>query len=196
MKIWEQFNRFLSGGAGRPTGGFYRGLLLLILLGSGLLWLGSWFSPPREEALLPPEGGVERERSNPGEGAIVSELTEMIEQIEGVSNVKIFITLESGGRLELVKDKEENSRETREEDGGGGSREIVENNCRETHVILRDHQGGEQPLVLQESTPRYRGVLVVAEGVEHPVVKDRVTEALKSVLNLSYHRITVLPRGD
>ncbi len=110
--------------------------------------------------------------------------------------MRIFLTLEAGSRLELVKDGERSSRQSREEDSGGGSREIVEENNRENHVILRDTQGREHPLVIQEFTPRYRGVLVVAEGVEDPVIKARVVEALRTTLNLSYHRITVLPRAN
>jgi stage III sporulation protein AG len=103
--------------------------------------------------------------------------------------------MENSGRLELVKDHEQTGRQTIEDDGGGGSREIAEDTLRETHVILRDAQGQETPLVIQENEPCYRGVLVVADGVDNPVVQARVVEALKAVLNISSHRITVLPRG-
>ena len=62
-------------------------------------------------------------------------------------------------------------------------------------MILRDAQGRELPLVVAESQPYYRGAMVIAGGVEDPVVKARVVEALRAVLDLPYHRITVLPRG-
>lgn len=196
MKIWEQISQALGKGADRSSRSFYRILLLLLLLGIGLLWLGSWFSPGKPAAPAAFEQAGGQETRWPEEQAIISELTEMIGQIKGVRNVKIFITLESGSRLELVTDEERTSRQTLEGDSGGGSREIIEQNSRESYVILRDNQGQEHPLVIQEFTPRYRGVLVVAEGVENPAVKAQVVEALKAVLNLSYHRITVLPRGE
>ncbi|HHX88051.1 MAG TPA: hypothetical protein GX693_07755 [Firmicutes bacterium] len=202
MKIWDQIKEVLAAAPGKETGraskSFYQKLLVLLLLGIGLLWLGTWFSSGKEQQVFPAayEQTGEQETRRPGEQALIQELTEMIGQIKGVNNVKIFITLESGSRLELVTDEERTSRQTLEEDSGGGSREIVEENTSETHVILRDNQGQELPLVVQEFQPCYRGVLVVAEGVENPVVKEQVVEALKAVLNLSYHRITVLPRGD
>jgi len=65
---------------------------------------------------------------------------------------------------------------------------------RKTYVLLRDPQGNELPLVVEEGEPRYRGVLVVARGVEDPEVKARVIEALQVLLGLPAHRITVLPR--
>lgn len=196
MNLWEQFNQIFSKGTGRPSGNFYRMLLLLILVGSGLLWLGSWFTPDRQDAPAAFEPKAGEDTGPPQEQDIVEALTEMIGQIKGVSNVKIFVTMDSGNRLELVTDGEKMSRQTLERDSGDGSREVIEQNNRENHVVLKDSQGREYPLVIQEFRPRYRGVLVVAEGVENPEVKLQVIEALKAVLNLSYHRITVLPRGD
>jgi len=108
--------------------------------------------------------------------------------------VELYLTPETSGRLELVADEEQSQRQTSEGDCEGGSREIVEETTRKTYVLLRDPQGNELPLVVEEGEPRYRGVLVVARGVEDPEVKARVIEALQVLLGLPAHRITVLPR--
>lgn len=196
LNLWEQIARVLNKDTGRPSKKFYRTLFLMLLLGVGLLWLGSWFTPGKQAPSQTFEETGGEETGGPGEQAIISGLTEMIGQIKGVGDVKIFITLDSGSRLELVKDEERTHRQTLEEDSGGGSREVIEQNNHESYVILRSSQGEEHPLVIREHTPCYRGVLVVAEGVENPVIKAQVVEALKATLGLSYHRITVLPRGN
>lgn len=174
---------------------FNHKLLLLLVLGVGLIIFNSLFTAgrgePAAEEHAPPAGGEQ-----PANDIQLRELTAMLNQIGGVNNAAVFITLEDSGRVELVRDEEESRRETVETDTGGGTREITEITSRQTHVILRDASGREIPLVTRESRPLYRGVLVVADGVEDPAVKARVVEALHSVLGLPYHRITVLPRGS
>ncbi|NLY39628.1 MAG: hypothetical protein GX044_10085 [Firmicutes bacterium] len=173
-------------------------LLLLLLLGIALLSFNSCFDTgtrnrDREGALNgaiagAPEGAA-------AESSLEKELETMLEQINGVNHVSVYITLESSGRQELVVDQEHTEKQTVEGDGSGVQREIGEVTRRETHVILRDAQGRELPLVVAESQPCYRGAMVIAGGVEDPAVKAQVVEALRAVLDLPYHRITVLPRG-
>lgn len=193
-RIKEMFFPSGAEGSSRKSGSR---LLLLLVVGVGLLLFNSIFSfggdrsspaPPDHETIYLEEGGREEER-------FVLELTAMLNQIQGVDNVMLILTTESSGRLELVTDREETKRSTVEDDAGGGTREITEETLRWSHVILRDAQGRETPVVIQENLPRYRGVLVVACGVENPAVKAQVVEALRAVLDLPEHRITVLPRG-
>ncbi len=173
--------------------GFTLRIMLLLVLGVFLMLGSSFCSRLREEKsysaaetpLIPP--AVEDEKD-------VRELRAMLEQIRGVGTVSLFLTYESMGRFEPVTDGDETVRRTVEEDGSGGSREILEETRRETYVILRDLQGKENPLIVEERKPRFRGVLVVAEGAEDPAVKAMLVEALRAVLDLPAHRITVLPR--
>lgn len=172
-------------------------LLLLLAIGVGLLLINSFINfggsgsqpPPVVELPAHKEGGREEDQ-------FLGELTAMLNQIRGVDNVTLILTTESSGRLELVADREESKRQTVEDDGAGGAREITEATLRWSHVVLRDAQGHETPLVIQESQSSYRGVVVVADGVDNPAVKAQVVEALQAVLDLPYHRITVLPRGE
>ena len=189
MERLKKFGRELTGSKIGPK------LLLLLILGIGLISFNSFFSTGARNP--DPAGAVNQAAGagSPGESSLEEELKTMPEQISGVNNVSVYITLESSGRQELVVDQEHTQKQTVEGDGSGVQREIGEETRRETHVILRDTQGRELPLVVAESQPYYRGAMVIAGGVEDPVVKARVVEALRAVLDLPYHRITVLPRG-
>ncbi len=194
MGFWERWSQIFSpaekDGARRKSGPL---LLLLLVLGIGLLLFNSFFSygkkkePPAAASL--PEAG-----STWSEEQFICRLSEILSQIRGVGEVELFLTPETSGKLELVADREQTQRRTDEGDSGGGNREVVEETLRTTYVILRDQQGNEIPLVIEEGKPRYRGVLVVAAGVDDPAVKARVIEALQVLLGLPAHRITVLPR--
>lgn len=170
-------------------------LLILLAVGVALLLFNSLFNRGgKAEQEPPPRETVPETGSLSAEDQLCRSLVRILTQVRGVSEVEIFLTLEAGGRLEPVADEEQSRRQTSEGDSGGGNREIVEETVRRTHVLLRDPQGNERPLVAEEGRPRYRGVLVVAAGVDDPEVEDAVTRALQSLLGLPAHRITVLPR--
>lgn len=193
LDMWSKiFSPAGKDGARLKTGPL---LLILLAVGVALLLFNSFFSFGKERPAEPPQSEGAREPGNLlPEQQLSRRLAEILAQIRGVSEVEIFLTPETSGRLELVADQEQSQRHTNEGDREGGSREIVEETVRETYVILRDPQGNELPLVVEEGEPRYRGVLVVAHGVEDPEVKACVIEALQVLLGLPAHRITVLPR--
>ena len=196
MDILERITKPFKQTPGKgPAKKFGPKLLLLLCLGIGLISFNALFNPGGKSTVSNEDTYQAQSNDVSGDRALLEELTAMLEQIRGVSNVSIIITLEDSGRQEIASDREQNRRQTVEGDSGGGSREITEDTLRESHVILRDAQGREIPLIVQENQPRYRGVVVVASGVEQPLVKAQVVEALSAVLDLPYHRISVLPRG-
>jgi stage III sporulation protein AG len=188
-RLKNMFTRSGEGGAG-----FNSRLLVLLVVGIALITFNSMFSGVRKTAAPVDDAALNQAEEIIGEGQ-VRELAALLNQIRGVSNVSVFLTLEDTGKKELVYDEEQSMRQTVEQDSGGGTREITEDTSRRTHVILRDAQGREIPLVVRENQPRYRGVLVVADGVGDPSVRALVVEALRAILGLPHHRITVLPRG-
>lgn len=195
MGFWDEWRKIFSPSGqkeGRPKSG--RLLLIVLLLGVGLLLFNSFFSPGKKKSAPTPPKVSEEADPFRTEEQLTRRLAEILSQIRGVAEVELFITPETSGRLELVADREQTQRRTDEGDSEGGNREITEEMLRTTHVILRDLQGNELPLVVEEGKPRYRGVLVVAAGVEDPAVKAQVVEALQVLLGLPAHRITVLPR--
>ncbi len=195
MELMERlksiFNRPGEGGAGSK---FNSRLLILLIVGIGLISFNSLFSGGSKTAAPADYSVLPQAEEEFWEGQ-ERELAALLNQIQGVSNATVFVTLEDTGQKELVYDREQSIRKTVEHDGGGGTREITEDTLRHTHVIMRDAQGREIPLIVRENQPRYRGVLVVADGVGDPAVKARVVEGLRAILGLDYHRITVLPRG-
>jgi stage III sporulation protein AG len=196
MGFWDRWSRLFDAAPGEGKR-FKTGKLLFILLAVGLalLLFNSFFSRSGEkEAPPPPDERVAEEGGFNSEEKRRRDLAEVLSQIEGVSEVEIYLTPGSAGRRELVADREQSRRQTSEGDREGGTREVVEETERQTYVILRDPHGNEAPLVVEEGEPSYRGVLVVARGVDNYEVKGRVIEALQVLLGLPAHRITVLPR--
>ncbi len=50
------------------------------------------------------------------------------------------------------------------------------------------------PLLLEEKMPEILGVLIVADGADDPQVKENLTNAASTLLDISPHRVRVMPR--
>ncbi len=187
------------------TGKFFRDkrknyfLLSLLLLGIILMFAGSLFTPFKKASLPngqpPEETEVSFMVANTYEKDLCQSLQQVLEHIDGISQVQVFINFAGSKESTYGLVHEENSKQTAESDREGGQREILENNSKENYILLREANGGEKPLLLSESMPRITGVLVVAQGMENSGLRLRVIHAIQSVLNLPVHRIAVLPLG-
>ena len=129
------------------------------------------------------------------EEKVEQELEKILNKIEGVSDVSVLVSFYAGPKYIYAVNYEENFRETEERDRDGGSRDIVEKNNKDQIVLRRGEKGEEIPLIIEEIYPEVQGVLVVARGVEQPVKKSQIVEAVKTILDLPYHKVVVLPRG-
>lgn len=172
-------------------------LLILLFAGILLMLFSSVLDFTRDVSPAPPPGQdqevlaskVEMERE-----PLVRELTEILNQIKGVSDVSVFLTMDSGPEYNYAQNFEQSQRDTQEKDNQGGSRGISEKEENNSYVVIRDSQGGERPLLIKEVKPQVRGALVVAHGVDNAILKKQVVEALQSTLGLPAHRIAVLPK--
>ncbi len=175
-------------------------LLALLFLGIILMLAGSIFSPSKKI----PATDYRKTGDDAGDFVAVVNLYEkdlsqslqqVLEHIDGISRVEVFINFAGTKESIFGLTHEESSKQTAESDREGGQREVLEKNCKEDYVLLREAGGGERPLLLSENMPRITGILVVAEGAENSFLRLEVVRAIQGALHLPVHRIAVLPRG-
>jgi stage III sporulation protein AG len=127
---------------------------------------------------------------------LAGRLEAVLSKIEGVGRVDVMLTLERGSQYQYAKTTDSSSKETVEQDTGGGTREITEKTDRIQMVITRSTQGSEEPVLITEIFPEIKGVVVVAQGAQDPRIKESITRAIQTALRLKAHKITVLPMGQ
>lgn len=149
-------------------------------------------------AVLPQDSSEEgNEQTVPApedfEAAYEKELTAALEQIAGVSNVTVVVTIEASERKVFEKNTAVKTQETKEQDKRGGERTITDQ-TRDEDLVMVKKDGGEVPVILEMKKPDIRGVLVVAEGAENIQVKKWIIESVTRVLNVPSHRVAVMPK--
>jgi len=128
------------------------------------------------------------------EEQLESRLKSILQQINGVGEVSIMITLKVGNEIVPATNIIETESQTDEKDSGGGTRAILQKSV-DRKIVLRDNPGTEdQPLIVKEIMPEIKGVIVVAEGAGHPAIEAQITEAVQTVLGIPAFRVKVYSR--
>ena len=114
--------------------------------------------------------------------SIEKRLTALLSVMEGVGNVRVMVTVESGSENYYLSDK--NSGQA-SDDGGRSSADLQED-----HVIVRSGNE-ERGILVKVAEPEIRGVAVVCSGGSDPAVQARVVDAVTALLDLSSARVSV-----
>lgn len=167
--------------------------VVVILVCLGLLAL-IWPANKMDQSKIPDSvpGEVSAGSSNSVSEQMELEMESILAQIEGAGQVEVSISLSSEGSKTYATNLREEKRETREEDSRGNNKVSVDQS------ITRDLAvSSGEPLLVEEKRPEVLGVLVVAEGADLPDIKEKLTDAAATLLDIPSHRVRVMSReGD
>ncbi len=171
-------------------------LLGLVILGIVFMFISTQpkqYTTPSPAVVDPGEAAVWAGSKPDMKESLERDLASLLRRVRGVGDVEVMVMLESGPVYEYANTSDTSDRTTHEVDSGGGTRQVTESSERTQPVLARGDTNKETPLVTSEMLPRVRGVIVIAEGAEDPVLREQLFRAVQAGLNLAAHRITVLP---
>ncbi|NCB91285.1 MAG: stage III sporulation protein AG [Clostridia bacterium] len=120
------------------------------------------------------------------------QLTQALSKVQGVGSVQVVITMESTGRKIVEKDSPTDMESTTQKDGEGLENDSQSTSSQETTVFEETDDGSQIPYVASETYPEIRGVLVIAEGGDDPVLVQQIQEAVMALFHVEAHKIKVL----
>lgn len=120
-------------------------------------------------------------------------LESVLQNMEGVGEVTVMITLKASAEKVVEKDVEKSSQSEESEDGTAKS---VDSSLNETTVYDEQSGSGQTPYISKEVSPLVEGVLVIADGGGNPVVVRNITEAIQALFNVEMHKIKVMKRNQ
>lgn len=206
-KFLQQIENWIGGGSGGPKRvRTFRWLLLLGLVGLMLMILNSFMDvkeldTPSLGHAPPPELTSEALSRSDKESSPFLEyernyenrLKELLENVVGVSGIDVFVTIDSTEEMVVYTNERKTEKVTNETDRDNAKRHITEMS-REGEIILYEASGGERPVVIKTIKPKVRGVIVVASGAENPTVRSLILDAVRKGLDVSSHKVSIVPR--
>ena len=122
--------------------------------------------------------------------SLENKLIHILENVDGVGQVEVMITLQASRESVLNKDDtEELETETETSDGTQNERQSSRS---ENETVLSDENGESAPYVIKELEPEIAGVVIACEGADNNTVAASVTEAAQVLFGISVNRIKVL----
>lgn len=115
------------------------------------------------------------------------ELAEFLETIEGVGDVEVIISLESG-QENIYAQKEKSASNIKKE---AQTDYYYDNSTYENEYIIVKNTGEEQALIEKIMQPAVQGVAVSCTGADDILVVSAVTNSVSVVLNIPTHKICV-----
>lgn len=186
-----------------------RQLVLLAIIGVALIFIGNFFVKDKEVMEEPSHPQVNNEQVMKtksdvpeNDGMLVTEIEQsyekhleaMLNKMTGVSEAEVMVNLDSTNIKVFAENIVHGQQTTDETDRNGGQRK-VEDKTEETHIVLTRQGDQEVPLLIHTKKPPVRGVFIVAKGVDHGNVKMSVIDAVSKVLDVSTHKVSVMPKN-
>lgn len=114
----------------------------------------------------------------------------LVSSISGCGRASVVVTLETG--VENVYAREEKGTTDHTQDQQGEDVKTQERNNTESKLILIEGENGQkQALVETQRQPTVKGVVVVCEGGEDALVKERIVQAVTTALGVSSNKVCV-----
>lgn len=205
--FWEQIKKRLQ--LSDKAGNKQKYLLILLLLGISLMFISKMIDSPAQNSSL--EGlGTEKETKSQAvfkqakeitdkniktyEDRYSNELKDLLEQMQGVGKVSVWVELSTTERKEFVTDDSTQSQTTSENDKNGGKRTIEDQRIDEKVVIV-SNDGREEPITVTTEKPKIKGVAVLAQGAESIQTKAMIIELVKKIFDIGSDQIFVGPKN-
>lgn len=119
-----------------------------------------------------------------------NKLKHILENVDGVGQVEVMITLKSSGESILNKDLKEESATEEENDGETEKNSLTRK--KEEETILADGSGESAPYVIKQMKPEISGVIISCEGADSNRVAADIMQAVQALFDLSSNHIKIL----
>lgn len=172
---------------------YMNNLLIIFIVGIIILIATSIFNGDNSKKEVESKESYEKKTSEIKFQEDYSQLLEerlmnILSEIKGVGKVKVMITLEETIEKIPATNSTKNNEKTSEKDSQGGVREI---NREDSNIEIATKGSDGSVVVLKEIQPEVKGVIVVAEGADDIEVKEKLYQAVKTVLGVSGNRVEV-----
>ena len=104
---------------------------------------------------------------------VETKLTKLISEIDGAGNTSVMVTLESGVESVYAINKKYND------------------SLPENEYVVIDTGSKKGGLLLKITAPKIRGVAIVCEGGDSIYVKEKITDTVTAVLDISSNRVSI-----
>lgn len=142
-----------------------------------------------EEAL--PEAAETEITAEAYSAAVSAEVAQMVSAITGEADPHVTVTLHSMGETVYATEDRQSERNAQEYAGDALNKTQTDGDTETTYIIVKGADGEQKPLVVTQTQPEIRGVVIVSRRGGDAQIREKITEAVKTALDLSSTQVCV-----
>lgn len=117
-------------------------------------------------------------------------LEEILININGVGNVKVFINYSESSETVAMYNENSKTSITEETDTSGGVRKI-ESTDTQKEIVYQESDGDKIPIIQKTVEPKIEGAIITAKGASNINTKTNIIQAVEAATGLATHKIQV-----
>lgn len=120
-----------------------------------------------------------------------NKILDIVGNVKGVGKANVMVTLENSVEY-VYAGEEKKTTDSTQDISGSDSKKIQQKDNYERKLILVDgSNGNREALIKKQIEPTIKGVVIVCEGGDDIIVKERVISAITTALSISSTRVCV-----
>ena len=165
-------------------------IFMLGITGIALIFISGLFAPKKEKDVPCSSSKIETSMSAKKK-SLEESLESIVSGINGAGKAKVLITFEGTPETVYATEEKKNNEASEDKSGEDITRKKESNDSEKKFITVKDGNGGEKALAITELEPKIKGAVVICPGAENPIVKNRITEAVTTALNINSNRVCV-----
>ncbi|WP_227395182.1 hypothetical protein [Jeotgalibacillus aurantiacus] len=167
--------------------------LILLLLIIGLILVLQGREPSEQEVTTIPVSETEEEfeQIKKLENEAEKRLEAMLKKALGTNKVEVMVTL--GTSEKKIFARNETTQQDQSEDQKEGFSSAADRNSMTSQLVFGNQSQQGAPVLSYIEKPAITGVMIVAENGQEAKVKKQIAEAVSKALDVSSHRVAVIP---
>ncbi len=166
-------------------------IIVIGLIGLILISASSIFKKDSKKEHMPSQNQTMENRKE----TLEKNLENIISAIEGAGKSKVLVTFENSTETVYATEEKKNKEASEDKSEGEITRKKETDDCEKKYITIKDGEGTEHALAVTELEPKVKGVVAICPGGDNPIVKQRITEAITTALNITSKHVCVIKSG-
>ncbi|MGN0479170.1 MAG: hypothetical protein ACI4GO_07030 [Hominenteromicrobium sp.] len=128
--------------------------------------------------------------------ALSERIAQMVSAITGESDPHVTVTLKSMGETVYATEDRQSEKNAQEYAGDSLNKTQTDGDTEKTYILVKSADGSQKPLIVTKTEPEIRGVVIVSERGNDVQIREKITEAVKTALDLSSTQVCVTGRSE
>lgn len=132
----------------------------------------------------------QNQNSNISSSNLEQRLEDILSNISGVGNVKVFINYSESSETVAMYNENSKTSVTEETDTSGGVRKVEESDSQK-ELVYQEDGSNKTPIVQKNIEPKIEGAIITAKGASDINIKTSIIQAVEAATGLATHKIQV-----